>query len=117
MSAAAASNAMKHPFGRTPAGEAVALYTLSAGSASAVVTNYGATLVSLSGPDRHGAAADVVLGFDSLEAYVAGRNRFGATIGRYANRIGGGRFSLDGVSYALPCNSGPHHLHGGPRGF
>jgi aldose 1-epimerase len=73
--------------------------------------------VSLRTPDREGHFKNIVLGFDSLEPYLAGVPYFGATVGRYANRIAGGRFVLDGKSYQLPQNNGPNSLHGGIRGF
>jgi aldose 1-epimerase len=81
------------------------------------VMTYGATLVSLKTPDRAGNLKNIILGFDSLDHYVAGVPYFGATVGRYANRIAGGRFELDGKSYQLPQNNGPNSLHGGNRGF
>jgi aldose 1-epimerase len=106
------------PFGQTPGGEAVELFTLrNANGLEARVTNYGATLVALLAPDRDGQLADMVLGFDSLEGYLNNQPFFGSIVGRYANRIARGRFELDGVAYSLPINNGPNHLHGGPEGF
>ena len=78
---------------------------------------FGATVVSLEVPDRDGRRADVVLGFDRLEDYLAGHPYFGVTAGRYANRIAKGRFAIDGASYQLAQNDGPHHLPGGRVGF
>jgi aldose 1-epimerase len=78
---------------------------------------YGATLTALRTPDRHGRFENIVLGFDALEPYLAGTPYFGATIGRYANRIAGARFELDGRQYKLAANDGRNHLHGGARGF
>jgi aldose 1-epimerase len=105
-------------FGRTPEGEEVFLYTLtSAKGLRARITNYGAILVSLEVPDRHGKLDDITLGFESLDKYIEQRVYFGATVGRYANRIGNARFVLDGVEYKLAANNGPHHLHGGLKGF
>jgi aldose 1-epimerase len=78
---------------------------------------YGGTIVSVEVPDRGGQMADVVLGYDSLEGYEADRRYLGALIGRYANRIARGRFSLDGRVHAVTVNDGPNHLHGGRRGF
>jgi len=105
-------------FGRTPEGEEVFLYTLtSAKGLRARITNYGAILVSLEVPDRHGKLDDIALGFESLDQYIAQRVYFGATVGRYANRIGNARFVLDGVEYKLAANNGPNHLHGGLKGF
>ena len=82
------------------------------------ITNYGGRIVSLAVPDKHGVFDDVVAGFHSLDAYLNSTEAFfGALIGRYANRIAGGKFVLDGVSYSLAVNNGPNHLHGGPGGF
>jgi aldose 1-epimerase len=78
---------------------------------------YGGIIVSLSVPDRHGRSADVVLGHDSLEEYLSDSSYFGAIIGRFANRIAGARFTVDGKSYRLAANDGPNHLHGGRTGF
>ncbi|MGA2604751.1 MAG: aldose epimerase family protein [Verrucomicrobiia bacterium] len=85
---------------------------------TASVMNYGATLVALEAPDRHGHPADITLGFDNLDGYVR-RNSpyFGCIVGRCANRIAHGRFHLDGREYRLATNDGPHHLHGGRKGF
>jgi aldose 1-epimerase len=106
------------PFGRTPEGEEIVLYTLtSAKGLRARITNFGAILVSLEVPDRHGKLDDVTLGFESLDKYIEQRAYFGATVGRYANRIGNARFVLDGVEYKLAANDGPNHLHGGIKGF
>jgi aldose 1-epimerase len=79
--------------------------------------DYGGIVVSIRVPDRAGQFDDVVLGFDTLEDYTARSPFFGATIGRYANRIARGRFTLDGVAHTLATNNGPNHLHGGPRGW
>jgi aldose 1-epimerase len=96
----------------------VRLYTLDNGRGlTARVADYGATLVELHVPDRAGRPADVVLGYDSLEPYLARHPYFGSTVGRVANRIAGARFALDGKEYRLAANNGPHHLHGGLRGF
>jgi aldose 1-epimerase len=81
------------------------------------ITNFGATVVALRVPDRAGKAADVVLGYDTLEGYESGKSYFGATVGRYANRIGGGKFSIDGKTCTLPKNDGNNTLHGGIVGF
>jgi aldose 1-epimerase len=108
----------KEPFGKLPDGAAVDLYTLANKSGMrATITNYGAIVVSLWIPDRQGRLADVVLGFDTLDEYVRCRSYFGALIGRYGNRIAGGKFSLDGKNYALAQNDHGQHLHGGVRGF
>jgi aldose 1-epimerase len=108
----------KRPFGRTPDGIEVNLYTLSnSRGMSATITNYGGIVVSLAVPDRNGKPGDVVLGYDSLGHYIAATPYFGALIGRYGNRIGGGKFGVDGTTYTLAANDGPNHLHGGVRGF
>lgn len=99
-------------------GEPVHLYTLTNSQGTvARITDYGAILTELHVADRDGKFHDVVLGFDSLEGYTAGHPYFGCIAGRVANRIAGGRFSLDGKSYSLATNNGPNHLHGGNRGF
>ncbi len=109
----------KTPFGRSPDGSAVELYTLrGANGISASIATYGGIAVSLQVPDASGALADVLLGFDSLEGYLAhGSVYFGCLVGRYGNRIGGGRFTLDGKQHVLARNDGDNHLHGGARGF
>ena len=84
---------------------------------SATILTYGATLQSFRAPDRAGRIADITLGYDAAAAYEAHPNYLGVTIGRYANRIAGGRFELDGQGFTLPRNDGPNVLHGGPRGF
>ena len=108
----------KESFGKTAGGELIDLYTVSNKKGMEVaITNYGATVVALKVPDRAGKAADVVLGFDTLEGYENGTAYFGATVGRYGNRIGSGQFSLDGKTYTLPKNNGNNTLHGGIVGF
>ncbi len=105
-------------FGRMPDGTVVTLYTLrNAAGAEAQVCTYGGILTSLKVPDRRGVFADVVLGYDNLADYLRRGNYFGALIGRYANRIAQGKFTLDGRSYTIPPLYGPHSLHGGLRGF
>lgn len=111
-------NAHKESFGQTAEGQEVFVHTLASSKGlRARITNYGATLVSLYVPDRNGNLGDVVLGFDDLQGYVRHTAYMGATVGRYANRIGGARFTLDGAEYTLAANNGPNHLHGGIRGF
>ena len=111
------------PFGNMPDGTSVEIYTLEDGPYQVRITNYGGIVVSLKVPDRHGKPADVVLGFDDLDGYVANNNDpkggafFGAIIGRYGNRIAHGTFTLDGHKYSLPLNNGENSLHGGPHGF
>jgi aldose 1-epimerase len=81
------------------------------------ITNFGAKIVSLYVPDRKGNLADIVLGYETIDEYIKGNPYFGAICGRYANRIAGGRFIIDGHTYQLPVNNGPNSLHGGPEGF
>ena len=81
------------------------------------IITYGGAIVSLKVPDRNGVFGDIVLGFETLEEYVNNPLYFGALVGRYANRIARGRFSLNGLEYQLPCNNGVNHLHGGFKGF
>jgi aldose 1-epimerase len=105
-------------FGQMPDGRPVDLYTLSNGAGMKVrVINYGATLVGVDVPDRQGKIEDVTLGHDTLEGWLSNRGSFGATIGRYGNRIAKARFVLDGQTFALTANAGEHHLHGGVEGF
>src|SRR6187455_3246593 len=105
------------PFGTTPDGIAVETVTLTSRGITARIITYGATLQSLLVPDRMGRAADVALGYDDLAGYVAKPQFFGATVGRYANRIAGAKFTLDGRAYSLAANNGPNALHGGTKGF
>ena len=99
-------------------GHKVALYTLSnAQGVEVTVTPFGGRVVSIMVPDRTGEMRDVVLGFDNIEDYQHIPSDFGAAIGRYANRIGQGKFTLDGVEYDLPKNNFGHCLHGGPQGW
>lgn len=99
-------------------GQPVTLFTLTNASGATVgIIEYGGIVVSLNVPDRDGNLGDVVLGFDTLDAYVADTPYFGAITGRYANRIAGGKFEIDGTSYELPVNNGPNSLHGGIKGF
>ncbi|MBN2175568.1 MAG: galactose mutarotase [Bacteroidales bacterium] len=81
------------------------------------LSNYGGIVTSIVVPDKHGMMDDVVLGFDDLDGYLKNEPYFGAIVGRYANRIAKGKFSLEGVEYNLALNNGPNHLHGGIRGF
>lgn len=105
-------------FGRLPGGAPVEAWTLNgAGGLVAEIITYGATVTRILAPDRYGGLADVVLGFDDLDSYLANRAYFGAIVGRVAGRIRGGRFSLDGHRYELPRNEGTNHLHGGIEGF
>jgi aldose 1-epimerase len=109
--------------GRLPSGEAITAAILDDGAGTSVrISSYGATLTAIRTPDRHGVADDVVVGLDSLAAMLdpavcAARPCFGATIGRYANRIAGARLVIDGTEHRLVANEGGNSLHGGPDGF
>lgn len=105
------------PFGTMPDGRPVALFTLTNASGMTVrFAEYGGTITSIEVPDLEGVPGNVILGFDSLEGYL-GTAFVSSLIGRYGNRIAGGRFTIDGQEYQLPLNNGPNHLHGGPNGF
>jgi aldose 1-epimerase len=106
------------PFGATPGGEAVELYALrNRHGMQASIATYGGIVTSLTAPDRAGHYADVVLGYDSLAGYLRQSPYFGALVGRYANRIAHGRFTLNGVTYTLATNNGANSIHGGRVGF
>ena len=108
----------KSVFGKTQDGADIEIYTLhNAKGASAKIMTFGATLVDLDMPDRTGKMGDVVLGFDNLKQYLGKTPFFGVTVGRYANRIAKGKFTLDGKEYSLAVNNGPNSLHGGIAGF
>ena len=114
----AAGKSAQDRWGTAPAGEEIYLYTLAnAKGAVARITNFGGILVSLEIPDRRGVAADVVLGFETFDQYLKTRRYFGATVGRFANRIAQGVFRLDGHTYTLARNNGENSLHGGVHGF
>ena len=122
MNTEAKTKVTSEPFGKMPDGTPVEIFTLTDGGYEARIATYGGIVVSLKVPDRSGKPADVVLGFDNLDGYVANFNGpsdafFGAIIGRYANRIAHGTFTLDGKKYSLPLNNGENSLHGGPHGF
>jgi len=106
-------------YGKTSEGASVFQYTMkSPAGITATLMSYGASLLSVKAPDRNGTADEITLGFDSLGEYLGEHPYFGATIGRCANRIDSGRFTLGGVEHTLACNeNGQHHLHGGNRGF
>ena len=114
-----AQSVTKDNFGKTAAGENVDIYTLrNANGVEAKITNYGGIVVSLKVPDRNGKFGDVVLGFNDLEQYLTKNDPYmGAIIGRFGNRIGKGRFTLNGVEYKIATNNGENHLHGGLKGF
>lgn len=114
----AAVEVTKKPWGQTPDGTAVDLYTLkNAKGAEATITNYGGIVVTLLMPDRSGKFGDVVLGYDNLQGYIDKTPYFGCLVGRYGNRIGGAQFAIDGTTYTLAKNDGPNSLHGGVKGF
>jgi len=105
-------------FGTGPDGEEVYLYTLrNRNGVEVSITNYGGTITSIMAPDRNGVFGDVVLGYASVDEYVKNPRYFGALIGRFANRIAEGKFSLNGIEYQLAQNNGKNHLHGGVKGF
>jgi aldose 1-epimerase len=112
------TNVQKSPFGKTPEGTAVDLYTLTnANGLVAKITNYGTIITELHTKDRQGKLGDIVHGFDTVEPYLKGHPYFGCTVGRVGNRIAKGKFSLNGKTYTLAINNGPNHLHGGLKGF
>jgi aldose 1-epimerase len=104
-------------FGLMEDGRGVDRFVLGGAALEVAVLSYGGTIQSVLAPNRHGRVDDVVLGFDDLAGYRGSPTYFGATIGRYANRIAGGRFTLEGVEHRLPVNDGPTCLHGGTEGF
>jgi aldose 1-epimerase len=107
----------KSPFGALADGRQANLFTLSNDRLRVAVTDFGARLVSIETPDRRGDWGHVLLGFDNVDAYDKAGGSFGAFLGRYANRIAGGRFSIDGKTYQLATNENGNTLHGGPVGF
>ena len=111
-------NVSSSKFGEMPDGSPVQQFTLvNANGLVCKAINYGAIITEVHVPDRNGALADIVLGFDNLKQYLDDRASIGATIGRVINRIAGGTFTLDGRTYALAQNNGANHLHGGVKGF
>ena len=113
-----ASGLLKSNFQTEVDGKKTDLFVLrNANNMEVCITNFGGRIVSVMVPDREGVMRDVVLGFDSIRDYITIPSDFGASIGRYANRINQGRFTLDGVEYVLPRNNYGHCLHGGPNGF
>ncbi len=107
----------KKLFGKMPTGEEIFCWTITDGDMSAEVIDYGATLRSLIVPDKNGKPTDVVLGYDTVEEYIENDGYIGATVGRFANRICKGKFTLNGEQYTLATNDGPNHLHGGIEGY
>lgn len=112
-------SSQKTPFGKTADGVEVNLYTLTNAKGTVLkMTNFGAIVVSLEVPDRNGKLANVNMGFAKLDGFLGKNPYFGATVGRYCNRIAGGKFTLDGKPYTLATNdNGKNHLHGGNVGF
>ncbi|HKB96182.1 MAG TPA: hypothetical protein VKB94_04990, partial [Rhizomicrobium sp.] len=118
LAGASAATATRTSFGTLSDGAKVEAVTLTnAAGMSAKIMTLGATLQSLIVPDKSGHKDDVVLGYDTAQEYLTRPNFFGASVGRYANRIAKGKFSLDGKAYTLATNDGPNSLHGGTRGF
>ena len=112
------STVTKADFGKTTEGQAVEIYTLhNAKGAEAKIMTYGGIVQSLTMPDKNGKLADIVLGYDNLQGYIDKTPYFGALIGRYGNRIGGAKFTLEGQTCTLATNNGPNSLHGGVKGF
>ena len=111
-------NVQQQEWGKTADGTVVHLFTLTnRHGVVAKVTSFGAILTEVHAPDRAGKSVNVALGFDNLDPYLKGHPCFGATIGRFANRIAKARFVIDGVEYRVTANSGANHIHGGRRGF
>jgi aldose 1-epimerase len=108
----------KSPFGKTPDGQDVDLYVLTNANGMKVkIITYGGIITEIWAPDKNGKLADVVLGHDNLKGYLDGHPYFGAIVGRVANRVAKGKFTLDGKEYSLAVNNGPNSLHGGKKGF
>jgi aldose 1-epimerase len=109
---------VREPFGTTADGRAIEHFTLTNALGVRVrLSTLGAALVSFEAPDREGRLGDIVLGFDTPDAWMNNTTFFGVIVGRYGNRIAAGRFVLDGTTYSLAKNNGPNHLHGGVKGF
>jgi aldose 1-epimerase len=115
--ATSAVNITSRAWGIAPDGSAVQSFRLTNGLLTLELLSFGGRVAALHVPDRDGNIADVVLGYNALEHYMEDTAFLGCTVGRYANRIAAGQFSLDGESYQLPRNNGPNTLHGGPTGF
>jgi len=111
-------NSQKRLFEKEINGKQVTLFTIeNSNGVRVTLTNYGGKIVNLCVPDRSGKVSDISLGFNTIEEYLKGSKSFGATVGRYANRIAKATFSLDSATYHLPVNNGPNCIHGGPDGF
>src|SRR5262245_40907750 len=105
-------------FGTMPDGSVADLFTFTTEQGAEVcITNYGGAITSIKVPDKNGNLGDGVLGYETLDEYVRNPRYFGCLVGRHANRIGLGKFSLNGTDYQLAQNNGVNHLHGGPQGF
>jgi aldose 1-epimerase len=114
----AAMRIEKSPFGKTEEGQSVTLFTCTNEHGLVLkLIDYGALVVALETPDRNGRLANINLGFSKLDGYLQRHPYFGATVGRYCNRIAKGKFTLNGEDYKLAMNNGPNHLHGGLKGF
>jgi aldose 1-epimerase len=112
------ADVVSSPFGTLADGRKVTLYTVTnAAGMEARIIDYGAIVVSLKVPDRDGKLRDVVLGYDDLGGYLADKAFLGTIVGRFANRIAAGKFTIDGQTHQLDLNDGPNHLHGGAQGF
>ncbi len=107
----------KAEFGKMPGGEQVDVYLLKSSQIEARIITYGARLIAVKSPDRTGKMEDVVLGYDTMDKWLAEKSYLGAIVGRYGNRIAKGRFTLDGKEYQIPANNNGNALHGGPVGF
>lgn len=106
------------PFGKLPDGREATLYTMTNRlGASVSITDFGGIVTSIRVPDKEGFIGEVALGYEDVAPYLTPRGSMGITVGRYANRIGKGRFTLNGITYQLTLNDGNNHLHGGPTGF
>ena len=113
-----AARIIRTPFGQLADGTGIDAFRLTNARGFAVrLLTYGATIQAIEAPDRHGHFADLVMGYAGLEDYVEKPQYFGTIVGRYGNRIAGGRFTLDGTAYRLAVNNGPNALHGGLKGF
>jgi aldose 1-epimerase len=105
-------------FGHTQDGQEAKLFTFETHNGLSVnITNFGGIITSIKTPDKDGKAEEIAAGFDNLEEYLKGHPHFGVIVGRFANRIAKGKFTIDGAEYTLPINNGPNHLHGGDNGF
>jgi aldose 1-epimerase len=112
------ANVTRMEFGKLPDGRSIDRFTMTNSSGMQVqAITWGAIITSIRVPDRNGKLDDVVLGYDTLDPYVRNPSYFGAIVGRYANRIANGKFTLDGKEYTLATNNRPNHLHGGTKGF